>query len=78
MSYTGGVAYTALVSSGGNASGGSMSISMSDVTLPFAIAGDGFLRDFTANSTGQFSTVPEPTSLSLLMIAVGSLYLRRR
>ena len=78
VTYTGGIIFNALVASGGAVNGNSMSISMTDVIPNFAIAGDGFLADFTANATGLFNAVPEPTSLTLLAIAVGSVLLRRR
>jgi hypothetical protein len=78
INYTGGVIYNALLSSGGVANGNSMSISMTDVALPFAIAGDGYLREFTANATGLFNAVPEPSSMALLVMAIGTLFLRRR
>jgi hypothetical protein len=80
VTYTGGLIFNALVLAGGSVSGNSMSISMTDVTPTFGIAGDGFLRDFTANATGLFNAtaVPEPTSLTLLVMAMGSLLLRRR
>src|SRR4051812_10228473 len=81
ITYTGGIILNALIASGGTASGNSMSISMTDVTPNFNIAGDGFLGDFTANATGLFNAtnpVPEPTSLCLLAIAMGALIVRRR
>ena len=78
VNYTGGVIYTALLSSGGSANGNSMSISMTDVAPPFAIAGDGYLGDFTANATGLFNAVPEPNSLALFVMALGAMVLRRR
>jgi hypothetical protein len=57
-----------------------MSINMSNVTPNFNIAGDGFLADFTANATGLFNAnaVPQPASLTLLAIAMSSLFFRRR
>ena len=78
VTYTGGVIYNALLSSGGSAIGNSMSISMTDVAPPFAIANDGYLGDFTANGTGLFNAVPEPSSLALFVMALGTLVLRRR
>ena len=78
VNYTGGIIFNALVASGGTVTGNSMSISMTDVIPNLNIAGDGFLADFSANATGLFNAVPEPTSLALLATAMGSLLLRRR
>ena len=83
VNYTGGVILTALVSSGGSASGNSMSISMVDVTPNFGIAGDGYLADFATNATGLFNgstgNIPEPSSLVLLAVAFGGVVgIRRR
>lgn len=78
VTYTGGLIFNAMVAAGTPVSGNSMSFSMTDVAPNFAIAGDGFLADFNANGTGLFSAVPEPTSLTLLVMAMGSLLLRRR
>jgi hypothetical protein len=78
ITYTGGLIFNALIASGAPVNGNSMSISMTDVTPNFNIAGDGFLGDFTANATGLFNVVPEPTSLSLVAIALGMLIARRR
>jgi len=79
VTYTGGIIFNAMVANGSPVAGNSMSISMTDVIPSFGInPNDGFLNDFTANATGLFNAVPEPTSLSLLAIALGSLVLRRR
>jgi hypothetical protein len=80
VNYTGGIIFNALVASGGTVNGNSMSISMTDVLPNLNMAGDGFLADFNANATGLFSanSVPEPTSLTLIAIAMGSFLLRRR
>ncbi len=80
VNYTGGAIYNALVAAGGSPNGNSMSISMTDVLPNLNIAGDGYLQDFSANATGLFNAnvVPEPTSLTLIAIALGSLLLRRR
>jgi hypothetical protein len=78
ITYTGGIIFNAMVANGIPVAGNSMSISMADVTPGFSInSSDGYLNDFTANATGLFNAVPEPTSLSLLAIAVGALLLRR-
>src|SRR4051812_18967299 len=73
VNYTGGIIFNALVGAGGTVNGNSMSISMTDVIPNLNIAGDGFLADFTANATGLFNAVPEPASLTLIAIAMGSL-----
>jgi len=81
VNYTGGIIFNALAANGGTVNGNSMSISMTDVSPNFGIAVDGYLADFTANATGLFnanSLVPEPTSLTLLVMAFGALLLRRR
>ena len=80
VNYTGGIIFNALVASGGSPNGNSMSISMTDILPNLNIAGDGFLGDFTANATGLFNAnvIPEPNSLILLTIALGSLLLWRR
>jgi hypothetical protein len=80
VNYTGGIIFNALLASGGTVNGNSMSISMNDVAPNLNIAGDGFLGDFNANATGLFNVnaVPEPTSLTLLAIALGTLIFRRR
>lgn len=79
INYTGGIIYNAMIAGGIPVNGSSMSISMADVAPGFGInANDGFLNDFTANATGLFNAVPEPTSLSLLVAAFGGLLLRRR
>lgn len=69
--YTGGIIFNALLASGGNPNGNSFSISMTDITPNLAIAGDGFLTDFTANATGLFNSnpVPEPTCLTLIALS---------
>ena len=78
VNYTGGVVLTALTGSGGNPNGNSMSISMVDVTPSFGIAGDGYLADFASNGTGLFNgttgTLPEPSSLVLLAVAMGGIF----
>jgi len=78
VTYTNGIIFNAMVLAGMPTSGASMSISMTDVAPNFGIAGDGFLADFSANATGLFNAVPEPTSLTLLAIALVPLFLRRR
>jgi len=78
ITYTGGIIFNAMVANGIPVSGNSMSISMTDVTPNFGIAGDGFLSDFSANATGLFNAVPEPTSLTLLALAAAALLVRRR
>jgi len=81
VDYTAGLIFNALVASGGNPNGNSMSFSMTDVLPGFSISGvDGMLNDFTANGTGLFNynPVPEPTSLALLTLAATSLLIGRR
>lgn len=80
VNYTAGLIFNALVAAGGTPNGNSMSISMTDIAPNLNIAGDGFLGDFNANATGLFNatSIPEPTSLALIAIAMGSLLLRRR
>jgi len=80
VNYTAGAIFNALLAAGGTVNGNSMSVSMTDIAPNLNIAGDGFLADFTANATGLFNatTIPEPTSLTLIAIAMGSLLLRRR
>jgi hypothetical protein len=75
ITYTGGIIFNALVASGINPNGNSMSISMVDVAPPFGIASDGYFNDFTANATGLFNVtaVPEPSTLTLFALAVGAL-----
>jgi hypothetical protein len=68
-----------MIANGIPVAGNSMSIGMTDVVPSIGInLNDGFLNDFTANATGLFSALPEPTSLTLIAMAVGSLLLRRR
>ncbi|HVT30636.1 MAG TPA: PEP-CTERM sorting domain-containing protein [Lacipirellulaceae bacterium] len=80
VNYTGGVIFNALVAAGGTVNGNSLSFSMVDVAPPFGIAGDGFLANFTANGTGLFNVnvIPEPASLTLVALAAGALFFRRR
>jgi hypothetical protein len=79
ITYTGGIIANAMVANGIPVAGNSMSISMTDVAPGFGInPNDGFLNDFSANATGLFNAVPEPTSLSLLAMAFGSFFRRRR
>jgi hypothetical protein len=80
VDYTGGAIYAALIGSGGNPNGNSLSFSMTDVNPNFSIGGSGYLNDFSANGTGLFTynPVPEPSTLCLLVLGSLALMGRRR
>jgi hypothetical protein len=80
VSYTGGAIYNQLIAQGGSPNNNSMSISMVDISPPFAIGGSGYLNNFSANATGVFNVnvLPEPTGLGVLGIAAAGLLARRR
>ena len=78
ISYTGGVIYdAALEYYGASSLTGSFSWSLLDIDAPLSITG-GMLDDFEANGTGQFSGVPEPATLVLLLSGACVVAMRRR
>jgi hypothetical protein len=86
VTYTGGLILNALNAALGKAPntpapGGALSFSLLDIDNKLTINGTtGRLSDFSANATGQFGTpvVPEPTSLSLLLLGAAGLVLPRK
>jgi len=80
VTYTGGVVAAALSPSLFSLSGNDLSISMTAVEPPLGInPTTGQLASFTADATGLFdiNTVPEPTTLTLGLLGVGALAMRR-
>ena len=78
IDYTGGAIYdAALAHLGANDLTGSFSWSLLDIDAPLSITG-GTLDDFEANGTGQFSGVPEPATLVLLLSGAFAVAARRR
>jgi hypothetical protein len=79
VDYTGGVLLSAAVAAGFSPLNNDMAISMTGVIPAFGVGANQQLNAFTSDATGLFDihSVPEPTTLTLGLLGVGALAMRR-